>query len=233
MISIVNLIKENRFFFTINLLIISFVGLYLCLVSRVDGFIIMNSFHTQFLNFVFSLITFIGDGLFTIGLSILLFVFSKKYRKLSFIVLIAYLGSGIFAQLFKILIHAPRPSLYFKLHNYAYYLDTFANSRSGYTSFPSGHSSSAFALITVLSIYCKRKYLSIIFFIIGLLTGYSRIYLAHHFLIDVFTGAIIGIFFGGLSFVWTNKKWDTIIYFLNQRLYRNKNQQSPNFPSLQ
>lgn len=233
MISLVNLIKENRFFFSINLILIAVVGLYICIVSRVEGFIMMNSFHTQFLNYIFNLITFIGDGLFTIILSILFFVFFKKYRKLSLVLLIAYLSSGIFAQVFKNLIHAPRPSLYFAMHNYTYYIDTFANSRSGFTSFPSGHSSSAFALITVLSIYCKRKYMSIFFITTGVLAGYSRVYLAHHFLIDVFAGAIIGILFAGLSVVWINEKWDTIVNFFAQKLYRNNNQQSPNLPSLQ
>lgn len=230
--SLQNLVKENRFFFSSNLFVLSVFGIYLCLVSRTDGFIKMNSFHTEFLNYFFSSATFIGDGLFTICISLLL-VFFKKQRKLALILLIAYLSSGLFAQLFKALLPAPRPSLYFKLHNYNFYLETFATSRSGFTSFPSGHSSSAFALITVLAIFCKRKPLSIILITIGMVAGYSRIYLAHHFLIDVFVGAIIGIFFGSLSYVWIDSNWNGISQFFSQRRLLKVKPKSTNFPSLQ
>ena len=231
--SLVNLVRENRIFFTISFLLVFIFGIYLSFVSRVDGFKMMNSFHNPFLYNFFNSATFIGDGLFTICISFLLVLFLKKHTKLALLLLVAYLSSGIFAQIFKTIIHAPRPSLYFKLNNYNYYLDTFANSRAGFNSFPSGHSSSAFALITVLSIYCKRKQLCFIFLVIGLVAGYSRIYLAHHFLIDVFVGAIIGILFGSLSVIWVNHNWDNIVRFFAKKLYSSSDEHMPNFPSLQ
>ncbi len=231
--SLVNLVKDNRFFFNVSLALVSVFGLFLCFVSRVEGFIMLNSFHTKFLYSFFNLTTFLGDGLFTIIVSFVLVIFFKRHTKLALILIVAYLSSGIFAQVFKALIHAPRPSLYFQLHKYNYYLDTFAKSRVGFNSFPSGHSSSVFAMVTVLSIYCKRKYLCYSFLIIGIVAGYSRIYLAHHFLIDVFVGAILGIVFGSLSFVWINKNWDGILRFFTQRFYSDSNEQTPNFPSLQ
>jgi undecaprenyl-diphosphatase len=85
-------------------------------------------------------------------------------------------------------------------------LDTFSNSRVGFNSFPSGHSSSVFALFTVLSIYCKRKWVCYSSIIIAALAGYSRIYLAHHFLIDVFVGGLIGLVFGTFSVMWFESK---------------------------
>jgi undecaprenyl-diphosphatase len=41
--------------------------------------------------------------------------------------------------------------------------------------------------------------------ILSIAVGYSRIYLGHHFLIDVIFGAIIGVFFGSFSAVWAKK----------------------------
>lgn len=231
--SLVNIVKENRFFFGISLLLVAISGIYLSFVSRVNGFKMMNSFHSQSLYFFFNSTTFIGDGLFTIVISFLLVLFLKKHTKLAVLLLVAYLSSGIFVQIFKTIIHAPRPSLYFKLYKYKYYLDTFVNSRVGFNSFPSGHSSSAFALITVLSIYCKRNHLCFWFLIIGILAGYSRIYLAHHFLIDVFVGAIIGILFGSLSIILVNKNWDCLVGFCARKFYYSNDEHSPNFPSLQ
>jgi undecaprenyl-diphosphatase len=212
---------------------LAFIATYLCLFSRVDGFILLNSFHTQTLHSFFNSVTFIGDGLFTIILSVIIVVFYKKHSKLALLLIIAYLSSGIFAQIFKAIIYAPRPAEYFKLHNYNYYLDTFANSRVGTNSFPSGHASSAFAMVTIFSIYCKRKFVCYSFLLIGILAGYSRIYLAHHFLIDVFGGAILGILFGSLTYIWIDKNWNAIVGFFTQKIFRSISRQIPNMPSIE
>jgi len=45
----------------------------------------------------------------------------------------------------------------------------------------------------------NKKILSIIFPLLAFLVGYSRVYLAQHFLTDVFAGMLIGIFAAILS----------------------------------
>lgn len=203
--SILKVIAQNSFFYSLNLLLISAVVLLLCSFSQAEGFMWLNQFHTVLLNFIFESITFLGDGWFIIVSSVFILLFVKKHRKLAFIILLSYISSGIFAQIIKNIIAAPRPKVYFELHHYKYYLDTFASSRIGFNSFPSGHTASFFALATVLSNYCKRRYICISVLILSILVGYSRIYLAHHFLMDVFVGAVIGVIFGSLSVVWFNK----------------------------
>ena len=47
--SLVNLVRENRIFFSISFLLVFIFGIYLSFVSRVDGFKMMNSFHNPFL----------------------------------------------------------------------------------------------------------------------------------------------------------------------------------------
>jgi membrane-associated phospholipid phosphatase len=71
----------------------------------------------------------------------------------------------------------------------------------GQTSFPSGHSSSAMALATLMAgIFQadvrKRPTLAILLVLIPILTGFSRIFLAQHFAVDVLGGWLLGIICG-------------------------------------
>jgi membrane-associated phospholipid phosphatase len=59
-------------------------------------------------------------------------------------------------------------------------------------SFPSGHTTVAFALSTVLSENSKSDLLKIVSFLPAALTAYSRIYENRHWLSDVVLGGIIG-----------------------------------------
>jgi len=65
----------------------------------------------------------------------------------------------------------------------------------GATSFPSGHTMSAFALYGLIALLIRRnKVLSgLIFLTIAILVGVSRIYLVQHFLKDIFAGSLIGV----------------------------------------
>jgi undecaprenyl-diphosphatase len=184
-------------------LLISLFALLLTF-SRSQGFIWLNQIHSALLTFIFEKITFMGDGWFIISLSIGL-LFLKKYQKLAFIILLSYISSGLFSQLLKACVSSPRPFTYFELHHYKYYVETFANSRVGFKSFPSGHTASFFALATVMGNHFKNKYVCSKLLIMSALVGYSRIYLGHHFLIDVTFGAIIGLAFGFWSTVWISQ----------------------------
>jgi membrane-associated phospholipid phosphatase len=60
-------------------------------------------------------------------------------------------------------------------------------------SFPSGHTTSVFALAVLLALNTNDKRISLIYLVTAIITGYSRIYLGQHFLADVVTGALIGM----------------------------------------
>ncbi|MEP6713449.1 MAG: phosphatase PAP2 family protein, partial [Ferruginibacter sp.] len=98
--------------------------------------------------------------------------------------------SGIAVQIIKNLINSPRPKLFFEHGQYLFFIDNL--SLSGYASFPSGHTATAFAIATVSMLILKNKKWNLSFLIAAILVGYSRIYLAQHFLLDVLTGALIG-----------------------------------------
>ena len=207
------------------------ITLFLCCFSRVEGFMWFNQIHTSVLRAFFEAITFLGDGWFSIIMALLILVLSKKNKELAFIILFAYLSSGIFSQIIKNLIDSPRPKVYFEEHHLQYYIDTFATSRVGYRSFPSGHTASFFALATVFSNYWKKKQICITAIIMSILVGYSRIYLGHHFLIDVLFGAIIGIVFGSLSASWANKILANSYIRKKIKKWKEPNSYLPNHPS--
>jgi membrane-associated phospholipid phosphatase len=64
-------------------------------------------------------------------------------------------------------------------------------------SFPSGHTCTAFCLFCFLAFILtpRYKWLGLVFFILAMAVGYSRIYLAAHFFLDVYVGSIIGVIF--------------------------------------
>lgn len=76
----------------------------------------------------------------------------------------------------------------------------------GKTSFPSGHTMSAFGLYSMLALLSigKNRYLLMTLAGISILTGISRIFLVQHFLVDVIGGAVLGMLISLL--VW--KLWD-------------------------
>lgn len=72
-------------------------------------------------------------------------------------------------------------------------------------SFPSGHTTVAFATATAVSLQYKKWYITVPAFVWASSVGYSRIYRGVHYPSDVLAGAAIGIGSGYLSHWLTNK----------------------------
>jgi undecaprenyl-diphosphatase len=78
--------------------------------------------------------------------------------------------------------------------------DYFAN---GVYGFISGHTTNAFAFAMLSALAVKNRWYSILIFVWAALMGYSRIYLAAHFITDVVPGMIVGVLTGwGLYFLY-------------------------------
>lgn len=194
----------NRLFYMLCLSFLAFSGLLLSLVTKADSFIALNQFHSQAMDFFFARYTFLGDG--TCSLVVCAILLFTRQRNLALCVLLAYLTSGLFAQTLKHLIFAPRPRIYFENSNIPFYLDFFKTSCAGNNSFPSGHTTSAFALATVLASHFKRTVHSILLFIGALMVGFSRVYTGEHFPLDVWTAMAIGIAFGLIAILLVKDK---------------------------
>lgn len=165
--------------------------------TKQAGFILLNPYHSPFLDFVFEGITLFGDGLFTILFCVVLLFVRKRY--LSFMVFVSFALSGITTQVIKDFVSEARPALFLQKTNYPYFIDhvTLHN----YHSFPSGHSTSAFALASILAFAVKDKKYTFPLLIFAMLVGYSRIYLGQHFLLDVSFGSLMGVLFSVLAWM--------------------------------
>jgi membrane-associated phospholipid phosphatase len=78
---------------------------------------------------------------------------------------------------------------------------------SGFTSFPSGHTIAAFTLYSLLALILSevRPIYGLFCAVLAILVGFSRIFLAQHFLTDVLGGVVFGLILGSL--VWQIGKW--------------------------
>lgn len=91
-----------------------------------------------------------------------------------------------------------RPYQQYPLQIHPYQIETDA-------SFPSGHTSTAFAIATSLSIEHKKWYIVVPAYTWAISVGYSRLYLGVHYPTDVVAGAVVGL---GSAYLnkWLNKK---------------------------
>ena len=69
-------------------------------------------------------------------------------------------------------------------------------------SFPSGHTTTAFAIFTMLTLFARNKNWGFVFVILAWLTGYSRCYLFQHFPEDILGGVVIGVFSSIIVYTW-------------------------------
>lgn len=180
-----------------GLLLVLFTALIMLLMNgKAASFISLNAYHPFVLNVFFINYTFMGDGIFALCLIALLFYFKKKQQALA--MLYAFLISGIAVQIIKNLVSSPRPKLFFEAGQYLHFFDGVSLANN--SSFPSGHTATAFAVATVLVLVLKNKTWQPHILLSAVLVGYSRIYLAQHFLLDVIIGAVIGSVSGIAAF---------------------------------
>ena len=181
--------RERNTTYLLFCLIFAFIlSSYCVFLNKADGFLLINQFHTQPLDRFFVLFTNLGNGLFVIGLMIVMLTLKKIGWALQ--IGLSFLASGIIAQLAKHLVHSPRPRLFFG-PNEIHIIHGITG--TGNTSFPSGHTTTIFALTTLLSLYFPSRIAGFFFFLIAALAGYSRIYLSQHFPVDILGGLLAGV----------------------------------------
>jgi membrane-associated phospholipid phosphatase len=177
------------------------LGLFLLFTTRASGFKDLNLYHSAGLNSFFFYYTNLGDGLFAVFF-VLIFLLLRRFD-LAIQILLAFLLSGLFSQILKAIIISPRPRDFFSVNDQIYIVDGLT--LGGKASFPSGHTATAFSLATSLALYTKRKILGILYLMLAILVGYSRVYLSQHFPADVFGGAIIGVLVAFWVFILMDK----------------------------
>ncbi len=175
--------------------------------SKAEKHLEFNSFHTTFFDFFFYYFTYFGDGVTALIISLILI--AVNYRNALFVGL-SNIISALITQLLKHTLFADvvRPKKFFEGIHELYLVPREDNYL--YYSFPSGHSTCAFALYFALALIVENKILKLLFFIIASLVGYSRIYLSQHFFEDVYAGSLIGVVTTLIMFYFlkkTNNNW--------------------------
>jgi membrane-associated phospholipid phosphatase len=187
---LVSILRNNKaFFICMSLYVITgFFILTLIPKGEVEKFI--NSYHNDFLDHFFLIITELGDGT-VLSLVIFLLFFKKIYYGI--LSTACFLASTFVVQLTKRFAFpdSPRPLRFFEPTIHLHYVDGLEI--HSYFSFPSGHTSGAFTIFCLLAIFIGKKHTDVVFFFLAFLVGFSRMYLLQHFFMDTYFGAIFGV----------------------------------------
>jgi len=186
------LLRQTRTFLLPYSVLLLVVGTVLLATPKHAAFFIVNGHNTPFFDQFFRPFTNVGDGLFYVLVTLgLLFV---RFRW-AFISLVCFVVTSLAAQIGKQLIFTghPRPFRYFSENPGFPPLHVVEGVVMGtLKSFPSGHSTSAFSLFLLLTLLVQDKRWGYVFIGLAVLTAYSRVYLAQHFVEDVFAGSVLG-----------------------------------------
>ena len=185
-------------------------GAFLLFTGKKESFIIINSHYSFIADYFFKYYTNAGDAW---GWSLLL-LYSIFFKKKYIVAVIAgIIISTFLAQFLKRMIFPDdlRPITYLA-ENFPVHLVDGARANRVY-SFPSGHTAAAFTIALIMSHMINKKIWSFILPVLALLVGYSRVYLAQHFLTDVFAGMLIGI----VSAIFSLMIYRAFIRYLNKK----------------
>lgn len=157
-------------------------------------------------------ITHLGDGFIYLAIAIFSFLFLDRRAFIS--VLFTAVLTLITTSSLKAYFNEDRPIRYFEDRGVELHLVEGVKPRYQH-SFPSGHTTTAFAAWGLIAFWGRKKYIQLIAFSIAFAAGYSRIYLNLHFLRDVSAGAALGSFVTLISLFlafrlkspWFKKKW--------------------------
>jgi membrane-associated phospholipid phosphatase len=192
------IIKNNLPFF-IPYAVLWLCGLAIVLTTtKLEQMIFINTHHTVWADYFFVGATQMGEGWFW-GVIIFVFLFVRYDKALiltTSLVLSTFLSSSL-----KLYFDTLRPIAFFKNLKYDWHFvdGVIVNIHQ---SFPSGHTTTAFAIFTLLMLFTKNKNWGFLLVILAWLTGYSRNYLFQHFPEDVLAGALIGVFSSLIVYFW-------------------------------
>jgi membrane-associated phospholipid phosphatase len=204
------IIKNNHLFF-ITYLIIWFCVLAIVLsTTKLEQMTFINSHNSLWADWVFYGATQMGEGWFW-GLLIFVFLFIRYDKTL--ILVATLIVSTLISSSLKLYFDTLRPVAFFKdLSINWHFVDGLEIHI--HQSFPSGHTTSGFAIFTLLALFSKHKNSGFLFVLMACLVGYSRSYLFQHFPEDVLAGAVIGVFSSFALYIWltsiyakTPKNW--------------------------
>lgn len=172
-----------------------------------DAFLMLNGDGGYAADQFFRFFTYFGDAL--LWLPMLAYIIWKKRKLYLALAITSFSLVTILVQVCKYLIvpDEPRPTTYITD-------GSFIHTVAGVTvhsisSFPSGHTATAFTFFLVICLMTRKAWWLPIGFVTAILVGYSRIYLAQHFPLDVAAGIVVAFVSVGSAIPfqrWVDKK---------------------------
>jgi membrane-associated phospholipid phosphatase len=192
------IIKNNLPFFILYA-VIWLLGLAIVLTTtKLEQMTFINSLNSRWGDWFFYGATQMGEGWFW-GATIIVFLFVRFDKSLIFttsLVLSTLLSSSL-----KLFFDTLRPAAFFKdLKQEWHYVDGVIINI--HQSFPSGHTTTAFAIFTLLMLFAKNRNWGYVCVTLAWLAGYSRCYLFQHFPVDVLAGSLLGTLSSLVVYYW-------------------------------
>lgn len=187
---IANTVVDNRTFIIPYLLLFAVATLGVSVWEKERLFFLLHDARSPLADVFFKYVTYLGEGAIAgvIILSVALFHFGRAAFLLS-----TFLFSGLLAQVFKKLIFSSslRPSAWFEDPSQLHLIEGVTLYK--FNSFPSGHTTTAFAAFLGLALIAKNKSWGYLCLVVAVLVGYSRVYIGQHFFEDIYFGSFVGV----------------------------------------
>ena len=195
------IIKNNLFYFSLYAIVWLLVLIWVLMHSKFEQMVFINQRNSLWADYFFQGATQLGEGWFFVAI-ILVYLFISYDKALMLTASLAL--SSLLSSSLKLSFDTLRPLSFFadKHVNWHFVEGLQINI---HLSFPSGHTTTAFAIFTLLTIFLYNKKWSLLFLLLACLAGYSRCYLFQHFPEDVLAGSVIGTFSSLVVYVLINR----------------------------
>lgn len=180
----------------------------------------VQTIHGGFLDKLMVIITSLGENGIIFIVVALALLCTKKYRKAGIAIIAALLVMEIGNNLIlKTIFARPRPfnldpTVYSWWHEVYKFPDLVSRPTS--YSFPSGHTSSAFAAGIALLWYDRKFGIPLTLF--AAVMGFSRIYVEVHYCTDVLFGALVGVVYALIGVLIVNKLYPIVMPKIEKKI---------------